>query len=47
MSIYKETAQLLINNYGLSGRFINMLAEERDMSNLLNILERSLTTYEK
>lgn len=47
MSIYKETAQLLINNYGLSSKFINMLAEERDMSNLLNILERSLTTYEK
>ena len=47
MSIYKETAQLLINNYGLSSKFINMLAEERDMSNLLNILERSLTSYEK
>ena len=44
---YKYTAQLLINNYGLSTRFVNILADERGMSNLLDILNRSLSTYDK
>ena len=44
---YKYTAQLLINNYGLSTRFVNILAEERGMSNLLDMLNKSLSTYDK
>ena len=47
MSIYKETAHLLIDCYDLSTRFINILAEERNMSNLIAMIEREMTAYEK
>ena len=43
MSIYKETAHLLIDCYDLSTRFINILAEERNMSNLIAMIEREMT----
>ncbi len=46
MSMYKDTAELLINNYGLTTKFINQLAEERGMSNLLDMLNRSLSSYD-
>ena len=31
MSMYKDTAELLINNYGLTTKFINQLAEESEL----------------
>ena len=45
--IYKNTAHYLIDQFGLSTRFINILAEERNMSNLISIIERDLSSYEK
>ena len=47
MDVYKETAYMLIDQYGISTRFINTLAEERNMENLLNVVERSLSAYDK
>lgn len=47
MDVYKETAYMLIDQYGISTRFINILAEERNMENLLNVVERSLSAYDK
>ena len=47
MDIYKDTAYMLIDQYGISTRFINILAEERNMENLLNVVERTLTAYDK
>ncbi|MBQ3877780.1 MAG: DEAD/DEAH box helicase family protein [Prevotella sp.] len=45
--IYKDTARLLIDQYGLSSRFVNMLAEERNIDNLLNVVQRRLSVYDK
>lgn len=47
MDIYKKTAFLLIDKYNLSTRFINILAEERNVSNLIAMIEREMTAYEK
>ena len=45
--IYIRTARQLIDDYELSTRFINILAEERNMSSLISMIERDLTSYEK
>ena len=47
VDVYKRTAHQLIDNYSLSTRFINILAEERNMSNLIFMIERDLSSYEK
>lgn len=47
MDIFKEAAYLLINQYELSTRFVNILAEERKLSGLMSIIDRELSTYEK
>ena len=47
MSIYKETAYRLIDIFGISTRFINILAEERNMSNLISMVNMNLSSYEK
>ena len=47
MDVYKDTAYMLIDQYGLSTRFINTLAEERNIEHLLEIVERQLSPYEK
>lgn len=46
-SLYKNTAKKLIDNFQLSTRFINKLAEERQMSDLISILDINLSKYEK
>ena len=42
-NIYKETAERLIDVYGFSTRYINILAEERNMSSLVSVLDLSMT----
>lgn len=46
-SIFVETAQRLIREFGLSSRFINILAEERGMQNLAGVLGEFLAPTEK
>lgn len=46
-SLYKETTERLINHFQLSTRFINKLAEERQISDLISILNINLSKYEK
>lgn len=46
-SIFVDTAQRLIREFGLSSRFINMLAEERGMQNLAGVLGEFLAPTEK
>ena len=46
-NIYKETAERLIDVYGFSTRYINILAEERNMSSLVSVLDLSMTNVEK
>lgn len=46
-SIFVETAQKLTRDFGLSSRFINILAEERGMQNLTGVLGEYLAPTEK
>ena len=46
-NIYKETAERLIDVYGFSTRYINILAEERNMSSLVSVLDLSMSNVEK
>jgi len=45
--LFKRTSRQLIDTYGLSTRFINILAEERNMSNLIQMIEHEMSPYEK
>lgn len=46
-SIFVDTAQRLIHDFGLSSRFINILAEERGVQNLAGVLGEYLAPTEK
>lgn len=47
MDIYKKTAEILLDKYKLSTKFINILAEERGFSNLLEIVDENLSIKQK